>query len=47
MGISLDEILLNANDHSIAISDGTDTLAINNDGSLNAVVTANNLDIRI
>jgi hypothetical protein len=34
-----------AND-SIKIGDGTDFLAINNDGSLNAVVTATDLDIR-
>jgi hypothetical protein len=31
---------------SVQIGDGTDFLAINNDGSLNAVVTATNLDIR-
>lgn len=34
-GIYLDELLLNGADHSIAISDGTNTLAINADGSLN------------
>ncbi len=31
---------------AIEITDGTDNLAINGDGSLNAVVTATNLDIR-
>jgi len=46
MGISLDEVLLDAGTSNIAISDGTDTLAINGDGSLNAVVTATDLDIR-
>jgi len=46
MGITLDEILLDANTSNIAISDGTDTLAINGDGSLNATVTATDLDIR-
>jgi hypothetical protein len=46
MGISLDEVLLSASSSSIAISDGTDTLAINGDGSLNAVVSATDLDIR-
>ena len=45
-GITLDEILLDANTSNIAISDGTDTLAINADGSLNATVTATDLDIR-
>jgi hypothetical protein len=34
-----------AND-SIKVGDGTDFLAINNDGSINAVVTATDLDIR-
>lgn len=33
-------------DDSIKIGDGTDFLAINNDGSINAVVTATDLDIR-
>lgn len=37
---------LDAAQDNIAISDGTDTLAINADGSINAVVTATNLDIR-
>lgn len=46
MGISLDEIILSGSTHSIAISDGTDTLAVNVDGSINSVVTATNLDIR-
>jgi len=46
MGISLDEVILDAGSSSIAISDGTDTLAINGDGSLNATVTASDLDIR-
>ena len=35
-GINLDEILLDATTSSIAISDGTNTLAINTDGSINA-----------
>jgi len=39
-GITLDEL------NEIQITDGTDTLEINADGSLNAVVTATNLDIR-
>lgn len=52
MGISLDEVILSASSSSIAISDGTDTLAINGDGSINATVSgtvtvsATNLDIR-
>lgn len=46
MGITLDQILLDASTSNIAISDGTDVLAINGDGSLNAVVTATDLDIR-
>lgn len=46
MGITLDKILLDAGTSNIAISDGTDTLAINADGSLNATVTATDLDIR-
>lgn len=37
---------LSASQDNVAISDGTDTLAINADGSLNAVVTATDLDIR-
>lgn len=45
-GITLDEIVLDAATSNIAISDGTDTLAINGDGSLNATVTASDLDIR-
>jgi hypothetical protein len=31
---------------SVKVGDGTDFLAVNNDGSINAVVTATNLDIR-
>jgi hypothetical protein len=31
---------------SVKIGDGTDLLAINNDGSINSIVTATNLDIR-
>lgn len=45
-GITLDEVILDAGTSNIAISDGTDTLAINGDGSLNATVTATDLDIR-
>ncbi len=45
MGITLDEIILDASTSNIAISDGTDTLAVNGDGSINAVVTATQLDI--
>jgi len=45
-GITLDEVILDAGTSSIAISDGTDTLAINGDGSINATVTAADLDIR-
>ncbi|PCI45868.1 MAG: hypothetical protein COB41_00320 [Proteobacteria bacterium] len=37
---------LSASQDNIAISDGTDTLAINGDGSINATVSASNLDIR-
>jgi len=37
---------LDAAQDNVAISDGTDTLAINADGSINSVVTATNLDIR-
>lgn len=46
MGISLDEVILNGSTHSIAINDGTNTLVVNGDGSINSVVTATNLDIR-
>lgn len=37
---------LDATQDNIAISDGTDTLAVNADGSINSVVTATDLDIR-
>ena len=37
---------LDASQDNVAISDGTDVLAINADGSLNAVVSATDLDIR-
>jgi hypothetical protein len=37
---------LNASQDNVAISDGTDTLAINADGSINATVAATDLDIR-
>ena len=37
---------LDAAQDNVAISDGTDTLAINADGSINATVSATNLDIR-
>ena len=37
---------IDAAQDNIAISDGTDTLAVNGDGSINSVVTATNLDIR-
>ena len=37
---------LDAAQDNVAISDGTDTLAINNDGSINVVATATDLDIR-
>jgi hypothetical protein len=37
---------LSASQDNVAISDGTDTLAINGDGSINATVTATDLDIR-
>ncbi len=37
---------LSASQDNIAISDGTDTLAINADGSINVVATATDLDIR-
>lgn len=38
--INLDELLLDASTSSIAISDGTDTLAINADGSINVAFAA-------
>ena len=37
---------LSAAQDNVAISDGTDTLAVNGDGSINSVVTATDLDIR-
>lgn len=37
---------LSASQDNVAISDGTDTLEVNADGSINSVVTATNLDIR-
>ena len=37
---------LSASQDNVAISDGTDTLAVNADGSLNAIVSATDLDIR-
>lgn len=37
---------LDAAQDNVAISDGTDTLAVNGDGSINVVATATNLDIR-
>ncbi len=37
---------LNASQDNVAISDGTDTLEVNPDGSINSVVTATDLDIR-
>ena len=37
---------LDATQDNVAISDGTDTLAVNADGSINSVVTATDLDIR-
>ncbi len=37
---------LDAGQDNVAISDGTDTLAVNADGSINAVVSATDLDIR-
>jgi len=45
-GLSLDDVILDASTSNIAISDGTDTLAVNGDGSINAIVTATDLDIR-
>lgn len=44
--VDLDIRDLDAAQDNVAISDGTDTLAINNDGSINAVVSATDLDIR-
>jgi hypothetical protein len=44
--ITLDQIVLSHVTDSIQIGDGTDLLAINGDGSLNAVVSATDLDIR-
>jgi hypothetical protein len=35
MSLTIDEVILDANTSNIAISDGTDTLAINADGSIN------------
>lgn len=40
------EVDLDHADDSVKIGDGTDFLAVNADGSINAVVTATNLDIR-
>jgi hypothetical protein len=40
------EVDLSHVDDSVKIGDGTDFLAINNDGSINAVVSATDLDIR-
>jgi hypothetical protein len=40
VGITLDEILIDASTSSIAISDGTDTLGINADGSINVAFAA-------
>lgn len=37
---------LSASQDNVAISDGTDTLAINADGSINTTITATDLDIR-
>jgi hypothetical protein len=37
---------LDASQDNVAISDGTDTLAVNADGSINVVTTATDLDIR-
>ena len=45
-GITLDEIILEASTSSISIGDGTDTLDVNADGSINVVATATDLDIR-
>lgn len=44
--IDIDIRDLNASQDNVAISDGTETLLINPDGSLNSVVTATDLDIR-
>lgn len=40
------EVDLSHVDDSVKVGDGTDFLAVNADGSINAVVTATNLDIR-
>lgn len=40
------EVDLSHVDDSVKIGDGTDLLAVNNDGSINAVVSATDLDIR-
>jgi len=46
-GIGIDEIILDGQTSSVAIQDaGGDELDINADGSLNAIVTATDLDIR-
>lgn len=45
-GIFLDEIVIDASTSSISIGDGTDTLGVNADGSINVVATATDLDIR-
>lgn len=37
---------LDASQDNVAISDGTDTMAVNADGSINAIVSATDLDIR-
>lgn len=42
MGISLDEILIDANTSNIAISDGTNTLSINGDGSIDVTFAPGN-----
>lgn len=44
--LTLDQILLSHADSSIQIGDGTDFLAVNGDGSINAVISATDLDIR-
>lgn len=46
MGITLDEILLDASTSNIAISDGTNTMVVEADGSINANISATDLDIR-
>lgn len=40
MGITLDQVILDANSSNIAISDGTNTLAVNGDGSIDVVLAA-------